>query len=521
MKKFSAIVIAAGRGKRMRSRTTKVLHPVAGRPMLWYVVALARRVADARVAIVIGHQAERVREFLDQSKADFESFDVVLQRDQFGTGHAVQQAQAVLMPNGKAASRSCLILNADTPLLSRAIVRRLLARHEKEQATLTLLSTDLHEPRGYGRVVRGHNGHVLKVAEEADATKAERAIREVNAGTYVVDTSFLFKALARVRRQNAQGEYYLTDVVGLAVAEGRKVVGLKTPDSEECLGVNTREHLAVVEEAMRHRIRSRWLNAGVTMPDPRATYIDDSVTIGMDTVLYPGVTLEGQTRIGSGCVIRSASRITNSRVGKAVTIRDSSVVENAVIEDHAVIGPFAHVRPGSVLRKQSKVGNFVEVKNTDLGAGSKANHLTYLGDTTIGKRVNIGAGTITCNYDGYKKDRTTIEDEAFIGSDTQLIAPVRVGKGAVVGSGSTITEDVPAHALALSRSPQVTQDDWAAKRRADQSGTSSPKQRAAPSSRRSKKAKTLDPRSGSGMTAGGSGMTAGESRMTERDNESC
>ncbi len=487
MKKFSAIVIAAGRGKRMRSRTTKALHPVAGRSLLWYMLSLARRVVDARVVVVIGHQAERVRAFLDQSKAEFEPFDVALQPDQLGTGHAVRKAQAALMPNGKAVSRHCLILNADTPLLRRATVGRLLARHEKAKATLTILSTDLPDPRGYGRVVRDSKGHILKVVEERDATQTERAIHEVNAGTYVVATSFLFKALARVHAQNAQGEYYLTDVVGLAVAEGRKVAGLKTSDSQECLGVNTREHLAGVEEAMRHRIRARWFNAGVTMLDPRTTFVDDTVTIGMDTVLHPGVTLEGQTTIGPGCVIRSASRVTNSVVGKAVTIQDSSVVEQAVIEDHVTIGPFAHIRPGAVLRKQAKVGNFVEVKNTELGAGSKANHLTYLGDATVGKRVNIGAGTITCNYDGYKKDRTTIEDEAFIGSDTQLIAPVNVGKGAVVGSGSTITEDVPADALALSRSPQVTKEEWAAKRRAYNSEKPSSTPKSTPSSRGRKK----------------------------------
>lgn len=477
MKKFSAIVIAAGRGKRMRSRTTKALHSVAGRPLLWYMVALARRVADARVAVVIGHQADRVRAFLDQSKADFQPFDVALQPDQLGTGHAVQQAQAVLMPNGKAPSKHCLIVNADTPLLGRATVQRLLARHEKAKATLTLLSTELPDPRGYGRVVRGDKGQVVKVVEEADASRAERAIHEVNAGTYVVETSFLFKALARVQAQNAQGEYYLTDIVGLASDEGRRVAGLKAADASECLGVNTREHLAVVESTMRKRIRTRWLNAGVTMLDPRTTFIDDTVTIGMDTVLYPGVTLEGQTKIGAGCIIRSSSRVTNSVVGKAVTIQDSSVVDHAVIEDRATIGPFAHIRPGSVLRKQAKVGNFVEVKNTELGAGSKANHLTYLGDTTVGKRVNIGAGTITCNYDGYRKGQTIIEDEVFIGSDSQLIAPVRVGKGAVVGAGSTITQDVPADALALSRSPEVTKEEWAARRRVDHSKKSSSTQK--------------------------------------------
>ena len=262
---------------------------------------------------------------------------------------------------------------------------------------------------------------------------------------------------------------------------------LKTADASECIGVNTREHLAGVEQIIRHRIRARWLKAGVTMLDPWTTLIDDAVTIGADTVLYPGVTLEGQTAIGAECVIRSHSRVTNSVVGKTVTIQDSSVVDSAIIEDRAMVGPFAHVRPGSVLRKQSKVGNFVELKNTELGAGSKANHLTYLGDTSVGKRVNIGAGTITCNYDGYRKERTMIEDEAFIGSGAQLIAPVRVGKGAVVGAGSTITQDVPADALALSRSPEVTREEWAAKRRADFLEKTPPAPKSTPSSRGRKK----------------------------------
>ncbi len=487
MKKFSAIVIAAGRGKRMRSKTAKVLHPVAGRPLLWYMVSLAGRVADARVAVVIGHQAERVRAFLEHARAEFAPFGIVLQPDQLGTGHAAQQAQAVLMPNGKAASRHCLILNADTPLLRRATVARLLTRHEQAQATLTLLSTDLPDPRGYGRVVRGPNGRVLKVVEEADATRTERAIHEVNAGTYVVDTAFLFHALARVRAHNVQGEYYLTDVVGLAAAEGRRVAGLKIADSTECVGVNTRGHLAFAEQTMRDRIRTRWLEKGVTMLDPRSTCIDDAVTIGADTVLYPGVTLEGRTAIGADCVIRSHARVTNSVVGNAVTIADCSVADGAVIEERATVGPFAHVRPGSVLRKQSKVGNFVELKNTELGAGSKANHLTYLGDTSVGKRANIGAGTITCNYDGYRKERTTIGDEAFIGSDAQLIAPVRVGKGAVVGAGSTITQDVPPGALALSRSAQVTHEDWAARRRASDAEKPSSASKSAPAPRGRKK----------------------------------
>ena len=478
----------------MRSKTAKVLHPVAGRPLVWYMVSLAGQVVDARVVVVIGHQAEQVRAFLEQSQSEFEPFDMALQPGQLGTGHAVQQAQAALMPNGKAACKHCLIVNADTPLLTRATMARLLAHHEKAKATLTILSADLPDPQGYGRVVRGEKGHVVKVVEEPDATRAERAIREVNVGTYVVDTSFLFKALARIHAHNAQGEYYLTDIVGLAVDRGTSGGGrMKTADSSECIGVNSREHLAFVEQVMRQRIRTRWLKAGVTMLDPRTTFIDDPVTIGMDTVLYPGVTLEGQTAIGADCIIRSHSRVTNSVVGKSVTIADSSLVESAVLEDHATVGPFAHLRPGSVLRKKSKVGNFVELKNTELGAGSKANHLTYLGDTSVGKRVNIGAGTITCNYDGYRKERTMIEDEALIGSDTQLIAPVRVGKGAVVGAGSTITQDVPADALALSRSPQVTREEWAARRRAYYSEKSLPAPKPTPSSRGRKKSSKEPP----------------------------
>ena len=466
----------------MRSRTAKVLHPVAGRPLLWYMVSLAGQVADARVVVVIGHQAERVRGVLEKAKADFTPFEIALQPNQLGTGHAVQQARAALMPNGKVASRHCLILNADTPLLRRSTVERLLARHDKAKAALTLLTAELPDPRGYGRVVRDSKGRVLTVVEEPDATRVERAIHEVNAGIYVADTAFLFKALARVQADNAQGEYYLTDVVGLAVGEGHRVEGLKAADASECAGVNTREHLAVVERAMRDRIRTRWLEKGVTMLDPRSTFIDDAVTIGMDTVLYPGVTLEGQTVIGADCVIRSHVRVTNAVVGNVVTIEDNTVVDGAVIEARATVGPFAHVRPGSVLRKQAKVGNFVELKNTELGQGAKANHLTYLGDTSVGKRVNVGAGTITCNYDGYRKERTIIEDEAFIGSDAQLIAPVKVGKGAVVAAGSTITQDVPAGALALSRSPQVTREEWAARRRAYHSEQPAPAPKSPPSS---------------------------------------
>ena len=466
MKKISAIVLAAGLGTRLRSKTAKVLHPVAGRPMVWYAVSLAGQVADAPVVVVIGHQAEWFRAFLEQSRSAFGPCKTVLQPRQLGTAHAVQQAKSVLMRKGRAVSRHCLIVNGDTPLLTRETIRQLVARHEKTKSTLTMLTACLPDPKGYGRVVRGQNGRIVNVVEDRDASHAERAIREVNVGTYVVETPFLFQALAKIRPRNAQREYYLTDLIGLAVTRGCRVTGVCASDASECAGINSRQELAGAERVMRQRIRTRWLKKGVTMLDPETTFMDDGVTIGRDTVLYPGVTLEGNTKIGADCTIRSWSRVTNSVVGNGVTIEDHSLVDGAVIEDHAAVGPFARLRPGSLLRKNAKVGNFVEVKNTELGADSKANHLTYLGDASVGKRVNIGAGTITCNYDGYRKHRTMIEDAAFIGSGTQLIAPVTVKRGAVVGAGSTITRDVPSDAMAVSRSRQVNHEGAASRRRA-------------------------------------------------------
>jgi bifunctional UDP-N-acetylglucosamine pyrophosphorylase / glucosamine-1-phosphate N-acetyltransferase len=466
MKRISAIVMAAGLGKRMRSKKAKVLHPVSGRPMVWYMASLARRVSDGNVVVVVGHQGEQVKAYLDQEKKSLEPMDIAVQSKQLGTGHAVQQAKSVLMPKGKPIAELCLILNGDTPLLTQATVDRLLAHHRDTRAVVTILTTELADPQGYGRVIRRAKGQVVKVVEDKDASPEEKTNQEVNVGTYVVNSDFLFKALEKLKPNNAQGEYYLTDIIGLAVSQGLLVSGMKTTDSAECFGVNSREHLAFVEQVMRQRIRTQWLVAGVTMLDPNTTLIDDSVEIGQDTVLYPGVTIEGTTKIGCDAVIRSHSRVTNSIVGDGVVIEDSSILDGAVVEHGATIGPFARLRPGAIVRIKAKVGNFVELKNVELGEGSKANHLTYLGDATIGKKVNIGAGTITCNYDGYKKERTVIEDGVFIGSDSSLVAPVTIGKGAVVGAGATVTKDVPADALTLSRSEQVNHEGWASRRRA-------------------------------------------------------
>ena len=477
IKALGAIVMAAGLGNRMRSKLVKVLHPVAGRPMVLYGVELAERLAGEGMAVVIGHQGEQVKALLEAHGAATTRTPrtfIVEQKEQLGTGHAVMQARAVFLREWGGPAERYVILNGDTPLLRESTVRELVRLHEREGATVTLLTTVLEEPNGYGRVVRkqsrergGRQGEtVLRIVEDRDATDTESRIQEINVGTYVVDGPFLFEALEKLKPHNAQREYYLTDIVALAVKRGLRVVAMATRVAEEGLGINTREQLATAERVVRQQICARWMEAGVTLQDPATTWIDADVKIGQDTVLHPHVTLEGQTIIGEGCVIRSHTRVSDSRLGHRVTVLDCCVIRDAHLEDDTVIGPFAHLRPGVVLRRSAKVGNFVEMKKTELGEGSKANHLSYLGDTRIGKGVNIGAGTITCNYDGSRKHATVIEDEVFVGSDTQLIAPVTVGRGAVIAAGSTVTENVPADALAIARAVQVNNPGWAARRRA-------------------------------------------------------
>lgn len=465
------IIMAAGLGKRMQSKLGKVLHPVVGQPMVLYAVELAERFGDAGVAVVVGHQGDRVRELLKGRRG----LTVVEQAQQLGTGHAVMQARPVFVARGTGkAPTHYLILNGDTPLLTEATIRELLDVHRKDDATVTILTASLEDPLGYGRVVRADfeagDGHVRSLAvqrivEDKDATPAEAAIHEINVGTYLVDGAFLFDALDSLQPNNAQGEYYLTDILSMAVAQGRRVSAVQLRDAAEGLGVNTRAQLAEAERTVRDRIRERWLAAGVTMRDPATTWIDAGVTIGRDTVLHPNVTLEGRTVIGEDCDIRSHSRLTDCVLGRRVEILDSCVLREATLEDETSVGPFVHLRPGAIVRRKAKVGNFVEMKKTDLGEGSKANHLSYLGDAVIGKGVNIGAGTITCNYDGQHKHQTVIGDDVFLGSDSQLVAPVTVGRGALIAAGTTVTLDVPADALAIGRAQQVVRPGWAAKRR--------------------------------------------------------
>jgi bifunctional UDP-N-acetylglucosamine pyrophosphorylase / glucosamine-1-phosphate N-acetyltransferase len=500
MKNVGAIIMAAGLGKRMRSKLGKVLHPVAGRPMVLYAVELAERLTDEGIAVVVGHQGDHVKAVLDAyaagrrtaknsnksrpvagrekgltahvknpaSKAP--SILIAEQAQRLGTGHAVMQARsAILRVRGRAAG-TYLILNGDTPLLTEATVRQLLHVHEAEKAAVTILTALLDDPAGYGRVIRAHTAgeprQVLKIVEDRDADVSESAVQEINVGTYVVDGAFLFQALDQLQPKNVQQEYYLTDLVRLAVDQGRGVSAMVVADADEGLGVNSRRQLAMAEHVIRERIRARWMEEGVTLHDPATTWIDADVHIGQDTILYPHVTLEGDTSIGHDCVIRSHTRLANSIVGNGVVIQDSCVITDSRLEDRASIGPFAHLRPGSVVRRNAKVGNFVEMKKAELGEGAKANHLSYLGDARIGKDVNIGAGTITCNYDGYHKFETVIEDEVFIGSDTQLVAPVKVGRGSIIAAGTTITQNVPPNSLAISRTVQANRIGWASKRRA-------------------------------------------------------
>jgi bifunctional UDP-N-acetylglucosamine pyrophosphorylase/glucosamine-1-phosphate N-acetyltransferase len=468
---LGVIIMAAGLGKRMRSKQAKVLHGVAGRPMVLYSVELGLQVAGDRTAVVVGHQNDRVRQVIESAICDDQRrsrLSIVEQREQLGTGHAVLQSRPVFAVGTREAPSWYLILNGDTPLLRQATIRELLLVHEAERAAVTILTAVLEDASGYGRVVRARPAgrDISRIVEDRDATADERAIREINVGTYVVDGAFLFDALEKLDPSNAQGEYYLTDLVHIAVAQGRHVAAVVLDNPDEGLGVNTRQQLAEAERVIRQQIRERWLEAGVTMIDPTSTWIDAGVTIGKDTTLHPNVTLEGATAVGEDCVIRSYARLSDCTVGNRVEVLDHSVLHESVVEDDAMLGPFVHLRPGVVVRRKAKVGNFVEMKKTDLGEGSKANHLSYLGDAKIGKGVNIGAGTITCNYDGLRKSQTVIGDGVFVGSDTQLIAPVTIGTGAIIAAGTTVTEDVPADALVISRVPQVNRAGWAARRRA-------------------------------------------------------
>lgn len=449
------VILAAGLGTRMKSGLTKALHPAAELPLVQHVLNAAAGLEPEKIVLVLGHQADRVRTAVATSGAD-----IVIQTEQLGTGHAVQQAREALA----GASGPVMILCADTPLITTATLLSVADRHRTSRAAVTLVTAFAENPFGYGRIVRGKGG-VSAVVEEKDATAAQKKIREVNAGMYCFDPKFLLPALTQLGRSNAQGEYYLPDTIEIARKKKRIVSAFVCSDTEEVLGVNSRSDLSRAEAVIRRRINGRWMAEGVSMLDPGSTFVGMEASLGRDVVLYENVRIEGTTKIGDNCVIYPGCRIRNSVLADGVTIKDHSVVEEAVIAAAASIGPFAHLRPGAVIGEKARIGNFVEVKKSTIGAGSKANHLSYIGDATVGRDVNIGAGVITCNYDGYDKYRTVIEDNVFVGSDAQLVAPVRVGSGAVIAAGATITRDVPADALAINRLPQEIREGFASRRR--------------------------------------------------------
>ena len=450
------VVLAAGKGTRMRSSLPKVLHGVNGSSMLSHVLATARSVRPASITVVLGHMADFVRSaYLEDPSVAF-----VVQEPQLGTGHALQQA----LPHLAGATGDILLLYGDVPLLSPATVAALLARHRQDGASATVLTAELDRPFGYGRIVR-QDGVISRIVEERDASPAERAISEINAGIYVLALAPLAGAMAELAPQNAQGEYYLPDLVGIYRRRGLGVSTLTVRSADEIRGVNSRRELAEVSRLVRNAKNEELLAAGVTLIDPATTYVEGDVQVGADTVIHPNVYLEGRTTVGIACEIHAGTRLVNATVGDRVTIRNYCVVTDSTVESDAVLGPFAHLRPGSVVQSEAHVGNFVELKKATLGRKSKASHLTYLGDATIGDNVNIGAGTITCNYDGKNKHQTVIGDGAFIGSDSQLIAPVTIGKGAYVAAGSSITDDVPDEALAITRGRQVNKEGWARRKR--------------------------------------------------------
>jgi bifunctional UDP-N-acetylglucosamine pyrophosphorylase/glucosamine-1-phosphate N-acetyltransferase len=456
MSDIHVVVLAAGKGTRMKSALPKVLHAAGGRSLIDHALRTAAALSPASIVVVVGHEAERLKAAI----AERPGLTFAVQEPQLGTGHALLQAE----PSLRGAHGTVVLLSGDVPLLRAATLLSLVSVHQARGAAATVLTADVPAPDGYGRIVR-EGGQIRAIVEHKDASPAEREIREINSGVYAFDLPPLFAALREIGSANAQGEYYLPDLVKIYRARGLVVETIRLRDPREILGVNGRKELADVASILKSTKNDELMAAGVTLVDPATAFIGPDVTVAADTVVQPGVYLEGNTRIGSGCVIHSGVRIVNSTVDDGAIINNFCLIIESHVSRGAQVGPFAHLRPHSDVGEDAHVGNFVELKKTSLGRGSKANHLSYLGDATIGEKVNIGAGTITCNYDGTAKHPTVIEDGAFVGSDTQLIAPVRVGKRAYVAAGSSITHDVPDGALAISRGRQINKADWAAKKR--------------------------------------------------------
>ena len=450
------VILAAGKGTRMKSARPKVLHRVAGQPLIERVLACTAAIHPRSTTVVIGHQAKE----LTTALAGHHGLNFVVQEPQLGTAHALMSTQGAFAGQ----TGALVLLSGDVPLLTPGTLQALVDWHEKTGAAATVVTAVVDDPHGYGRIVRTGE-QIARIVEQKDASPAEREIREINSGIYAFSIDGLFDAVRGITAENAQKEYYLPDLVKIYRQRGLIVETVTSSNPDEIRGINSRVELAAVSRIVRDQKTAELMASGVTIEDPATAYIDAGVTIGADTIVHPNVALEGRTTIGAGCEIHGGTRIVDSRIGDRVTILNHCVINNSAVADDASIGPFAHLRSEVDIRARAKVGNFVELKKTVLGAGSKASHLAYLGDATIGDKVNIGAGTITCNYDGTSKRQTVIEDGAFIGSDSQLIAPVTIGKGAYIGSGSTIREDVPAGALAVTAGKQRNIDGWVEKKK--------------------------------------------------------
>lgn len=453
MKSVKTLVLAAGKGTRMKSKKAKVLHRVGGATLVEHVVRAARRVTDD-IVVVVGHQAETVRKL-------FPDWKFAEQKEQLGTGHAVMAARDQL----DGFDGDLLVLPGDVPLMQPSTLEALLEAHRRSGCFATVLSAIVADPQGYGRIVRGEEDRLRAIVEHRDATPEILKIAEINSSIYVFDVASLLASLGSLRNENSQKEYYLTDVVGILSAASKPVGVFKVAIPDEVLGINTRKELSEMDRLFRRRKCEELMLSGVTIMDPESTFIDLDVVIGADSVIHPSVQIEGRTTIGEDVTIRSFSRVCESTIGDRSTLLDGCVLVDSVVGEDVSVGPYAHLRMNTVIENRAKIGNFVEIKKSTLDQGTKAMHLAYLGDATIGKNVNIGAGAITCNYDGVQKHATVIEDDVFIGTDSQLIAPVRIGKGAYVAAGSSVTNDVPPDSLAIARGRQVIKEGWARERK--------------------------------------------------------
>ncbi|CAM5213346.1 Bifunctional protein GlmU OS=Ureibacillus acetophenoni OX=614649 GN=glmU PE=3 SV=1 [Ureibacillus acetophenoni] len=452
MNKIFAVVLAAGQGTRMKSKLYKVLHPVCGKPMVEHVVDNVRLLNVDRIVSIVGHGAEMVKDHLGEKS------EYVLQAEQLGTAHAVQQAEQLL----GSLDGTTLVVCGDTPLIRPETLQALYEYHHEQNAKATILTAVAETPFGYGRIIRNEQGQVEQIVEQKDATEEQQLVKEINTGTYCFDNKALFEALKQVKNENAQGEYYLPDVIEILKKQGDIVSAFATNDFNEILGVNDRVALSQAEEIMRNRINEKHMRNGVTIINPQNTHISIEAVIGRDTIIKPGVVIEGNTVIGEDCVIGPNSQIVDSQIGDRTTVFNSVVLNSSVGEDTA-IGPFAHIRPDSNLGNHVKIGNFVEVKKSTLGNDTKVSHLSYIGDAEVGNDVNIGCGSITVNYDGKNKYKTIIEDNVFVGCNSNLVAPVKIGEGSFIAAGSTITKEVPKDALAIARARQENKLDYAKK----------------------------------------------------------